>query len=101
MPTYEHKCTSCEHEWEDEYSIKQDPPKVCPKCLQETAKRLVSGGSGRGVVELTGQELIDRAKQEGKQLAKEAANSEKIYSNLLGEGHYHNLQTRMDRRKRG
>lgn len=101
MPTYEHKCTSCEHEWEDEYSIKQDPPKVCPKCLQETAKRLVSGGSGRGVVELTGQELIDRAKQEGKQLAKEAANSEKVYSNLLGEGRYHNLQTRMDRRKRG
>jgi len=101
MPTYEHICTDCNHEWEDEYSIKQDPPKVCPKCQKETAKRLVSGGSGRGVVELGVNELVAKLKGDAKDLQKDAAKSEKVYANLLGEDRYQSMQSRMDSRKRG
>ena len=102
MPTYEHKCqdTDCQHEWEDEYSIKQDPPKACPKCLKETAKRLISGGSGRGSVELYGQELVDKLKQDVKQLKSDMHKSDKVYSNLLGDANYENLQRKMDARKK-
>lgn len=102
MPTYVHQCkdTDCNYEWEDEYSIKRDPPTTCPKCLKETAKRLVSGGSGRGVVELSGQDLVDKVKSDAKQLQKDAARDEKVYSNLLGEGRYEGLQTKMDKHRR-
>lgn len=100
MPTYEHICLSCNHKWEDEYSIKSDPPKTCPACAQESVKRLISGGSGRGRVELTGQDLIDKIKGDAKQLKNDAAQKEKIYANLLGEDKYQSLQTRMDNQKR-
>ena len=101
MPTYEHKCQieSCQHEWEDSYSIKADPPKVCPKCGAESVKRLISLG-GKGVVELYGQDLVEKIKGDAQQLKKDATKSDKVYANLLGESKYHDLQTRMDRRKR-
>jgi putative FmdB family regulatory protein len=99
MPTYEHQCNTCKHEWEDSYSIKADPPKVCPSCSAENVTRLISLG-GKGVVELTGQELIDKVKGDAQQLKKDAAKSEKVYANLLGEQKYQDLQTRMDKQKR-
>ena len=101
MPTYEHICSneSCKHEWEDNYSIKLDPPKICPKCGLETAKRLISLG-GKGVVELYGQDLVDKLKSDTKQLKKDMHKSDKIYANMLGESKYNDLQTRLDRRKR-
>ena len=46
MPTYEYACTSCAHEWEFEQSIREDPLKVCPACQKETARRLISRGTG-------------------------------------------------------
>ena len=101
MPEYEHVCVNedCKYEWEDTYSIKQDPPKVCPKCLKETAKRVISLG-GKGVVELTGHELISKLKEDARNIKKEAAKSEKVYANLLGESKYQSLQQRIDRQKR-
>lgn len=99
MPTYEHKCESCLHEWEDSYSIKADPPKNCPNCNAESVKRLISLG-GKGVVELYGHDLVEKIKSDAQQLKKDAAKSEKVYSNLIGESKYNDLQTRMDRRKR-
>ena len=106
MPTYEHVCENeeCKHEWEDTYSLKVDPPKICPKCGKETAKRLISLG-GKGVVELTGDELIAKLKADGKQLTKEASKNANLYDNLLGKdkqgnSRYHNIQTQMDRRKK-
>ncbi len=101
MPTYLHICENneCNNEWEDFYSISQTPPKECPKCNQETAKRVICGTS-RGIVELTGQDLVDKIKSDTQQLKKDAAKSEKIYSNLIGEAHYQNLQTKMDQRKK-
>lgn len=101
MPDYEHQCINekCKHEWEDTYSIHVAPPTECPKCYQQTAKRVISLG-GKGIVELTGHELVSKLKSDAKQIQKDAAKSEKVYSNLLGESRYHDLQTRMDRRKK-
>ncbi len=44
---YEYTCTNedCKHEWEEEQSIKDDSLTHCPKCQQETAKRLISKSS--------------------------------------------------------
>ena len=58
MPTYEHRAGCCGHEWEEFYSITTDPPTVCPSCKEEgQVKRLISGGSGRGIVTLSGGDL--------------------------------------------
>jgi len=98
MPSYEHFCESCEYEFEEEYSIKADPPKVCPKCGKETVKRLISGGSGRGIVELSGQDLKDKLKADGAKLRHETYSSEKKYANFIGEQRYQQLQKGMDKK---
>jgi putative FmdB family regulatory protein len=99
MPTYEHRCDTCKHEWEADYSIKADPPKQCPECKAETVTRLISGAP-RGVVELYGQDLVDKIKADAKKTKADAAKDEKVYANLLGEDRYQSLQTQMDQRKR-
>jgi putative FmdB family regulatory protein len=99
MPDYEHMCNQCKHEWEESYSIKADPPKFCPACNAEDVTRLISLG-GKGVVELTGQELVDKVKSDIKTLKRDAHSNEKVYSNLLGEAKYQTLQTKIDQRKR-
>ena len=42
MPTYEYICNSCEHTWEEDQGIKEDPITKCPKCGEEKAQRLIS-----------------------------------------------------------
>ena len=46
--TYEYGCenNSCCHTWEAAQKITEPPLAECPKCHQQTAKRLVSGGTG-------------------------------------------------------
>jgi len=46
MTTYEYICTECEHEWEEQQKMSDDPVTICPECEEETAKRLISGGLG-------------------------------------------------------
>jgi len=99
MPTYEHRCDTCKHEWEDSYSIKVDPPKECPECKAETVTRLISGAP-RGVVELYGQDLVDKIRADAKKEKADAAKDEKKYANLLGEDRYQSMQVQMDRQKR-
>ena len=99
MPTYEHLCNTCKHEWEDVYSIVKDPPKECPACKAETVTRLCSLGA-KGVVELTGQELVDKTKDDIRKLKTEMHKSDKVYANMLGDDKYHALQTKMDKQKR-
>ena len=108
MPTYEFKCQAeiddkeCGHEWEEYLSIKAPDPEECPKChAKGKVLRLVSGGSGRGTVELYGQDLVDKIKSDAKKIKSNAAKDEKVYANLLGEERYQQLQTKMDQRKRG
>ncbi len=76
----------------------------CPKCAEEgnaehPVTRLISL-TGRGVVLLEGQDLVDKVKADAKQLQRDAGNSEKTYSNLVGEGMYQNLQKNIDKNRR-
>ena len=103
MPTYEikHAVESCNHEWEVWQSITAPIPTECPKCQgKENIIRLISGGSGRGRVELYGQDLVDKAKADTQQLKKDIHSSESLYANVLGPDKYHQMQGRMDRNKR-
>ena len=45
MPTYEYRCTQCDHEFEKFQSMMEDPVDVCPVCGGKV-KRLISGGAG-------------------------------------------------------
>jgi putative FmdB family regulatory protein len=44
--TYDYICEACKHEWEEDQKITADPIAICPQCGKETAKRLISGGTG-------------------------------------------------------
>jgi len=46
MPTYEYACSSCQHEWEFEQSIKDAALTECPQCHEQTARRQISRGTG-------------------------------------------------------
>jgi putative FmdB family regulatory protein len=103
MPTYEfeHRAAECGHIWEDWMSIVAPDPETCPKCGGSgEIIRLISGGSGKGSVTLTGDDLVNKVKADAKQLQKDASQSDKLYANLLGEDKYHQLQTKMDRQRR-
>ncbi len=101
MPTYDHICSDeiCGFEWEAEYSIKDDPPTICPRCKKETAKRMISSATP-GVVELYGQELMSKLKADGVKIRNHAYKSEKAYASLLGDDKYQAIQQQMDKNKR-
>jgi putative FmdB family regulatory protein len=42
MPIYEYACGECEHEFEVEQRITEDPVKTCPSCRSRRVKRLIS-----------------------------------------------------------
>ena len=46
MPTYEYRCKSCGHEFEEFQSMSADPLVMCPKCANPSLKRLMSSGVG-------------------------------------------------------
>jgi len=45
MPTYEYRCESCGHEFEEFQSIKAGPIKVCPRCKRHKVRRLIGTGA--------------------------------------------------------
>ncbi len=45
MPTYEYKCSSCNHFFEEFQSIIENPVEKCPEC-GEKPERIISGGAG-------------------------------------------------------
>ena len=45
MPTYQYKCSECDHEFEKFQSISDPPITICPECDGET-KRVITGGAG-------------------------------------------------------
>lgn len=96
MPTYEHRC-DCGHEWEDFYSITADPPTVCPACEEEGGvQRLISGGSGKGIVVLTGGDLKRQIFNDAMKARKRAATDETYRANIIGEEKYHQRQLKKD-----
>ncbi|MCG8589908.1 MAG: zinc ribbon domain-containing protein [Proteobacteria bacterium] len=42
MPVYEYRCDKCEHEFEREQRITEDPVKTCPECRARKVRRLIS-----------------------------------------------------------
>ena len=42
MPIYEYACGKCDHEFEVEQRISDDPVKTCPVCRSRKVKRLIS-----------------------------------------------------------
>jgi putative FmdB family regulatory protein len=46
MPTYEYRCKTCEHQWEEFQSIKAKPSRKCPECGKLKAERIISAGGG-------------------------------------------------------
>ncbi|MEJ2104804.1 MAG: zinc ribbon domain-containing protein [Ignavibacteriaceae bacterium] len=45
MPTYEYKCSSCNHSFEYFQSMTAEPLKVCPEC-GGSLKRVIGTGAG-------------------------------------------------------
>lgn len=46
MPTYEYRCSNCNHELEEFQSINAKPLKKCPQCGKSELQRLISLGGG-------------------------------------------------------
>ena len=42
MPIYEYACGKCDHEFEVEQRITDDPIKTCPECRSRKVKKLIS-----------------------------------------------------------
>src|ERR1019366_5798297 len=107
MPTYEyaHKIESCGNEWAEWKSITKcfpTPEDKCPKCgATGNIELQVSGGSGRGRVELGEQEYRAKIKQDAKDYKREVYQSEEKYANIIGPEKYNHIQTQMDKNKGG
>ena len=61
MPTYDYRCNSCGHVFEEFQSITADPLKDCPQCKQPALVRLLAGGAGM-IFKGSGFYLTDYAK---------------------------------------
>ena len=46
MPTYEYKCSACDHVFEKFQSITAAPIKKCPQCGKSKVKRMIGTGAG-------------------------------------------------------
>src|SRR5580704_17149742 len=99
MPTYLYCCEKNDNqEFECFHSIKIELEE-CEVCKekgmeQHKPKRLISGGSGRGIVELNLVDLKQKIKQDSMEVKKDIYSNEKAYANVLGDYNYQNLQKR-------
>ncbi|MHC4933080.1 MAG: FmdB family zinc ribbon protein [Planctomycetota bacterium] len=46
MPTYDYRCTDCDHRLAAFQSITEDAYTSCPECGKETLRRLIGAGAG-------------------------------------------------------
>jgi putative FmdB family regulatory protein len=101
MPTYTYLCPV--HDEFDEYHSITMKLTHCPKCKEEgkdqEVKRLISSGGSKGIVELTGHELVAKTKKDAQKLKRDVYSSEKLYANVIGTDRYEGLQKRIDRNK--
>lgn len=88
MPEYEHFCSACDKEFEQTYSIKADPPTVCPLCrIDGKVKRLISSDI-HGKVNLSGADLTNQMKLDRNKMRQKVRTDENARANLIGEGKY-------------
>ena len=109
MPNYDYVCSrpvedGGHGEFEEFHSIKTKLEE-CPKCRSEKdistpVQRLISGGSGRGIVELSGDEYKASVAKDAERIKRETYASESKYSNIIGESRYESIQQRMDKQRR-
>lgn len=99
MPTYLYLCESCNKEFEEFHSISFEL-KECPLCKADGKLKKLINTSSKGIIELTGQEYVDKVKVDAQNLKKEIYSNEKAYASMLGETLYNNLQTKMDNKKK-
>lgn len=99
MITYLHKCDTCQHEWEAEYSIKDEPPKFCVKCNAENVRRLINHEGGARM-ELNDEEFKEKLKDEVQKMKKEASKNENYLANLVGESKYNSNVSVREKLKR-
>lgn len=102
MPTYCYLCEKNDVEFEEFHSIKI-VLEECPICKekameQHKPKRLIVGNS-KGVVILSGHELMAKNKEDVQKLKQEVYSDPNKYANIVGEKRYHDIQTKMDRNK--
>jgi len=95
MPNYDHACYDCEYEWEEFYSINDEPPTVCPKCGGK-ARRVITGVPACSV-KLEGAELKQHIKDERKKIRHQLKSDEKLRANLMGEDKFHNTETNVQK----
>lgn len=103
MPSYEYKCVVVNEEFEAEHSIKvvlED----CPLCKEAGREphapyRLISGGSGRGIVEQTVAELKANMPNEVRKIQRDLMSSEKKIANFVGEQKFHGSELHRTKRR--
>lgn len=93
MPHYDYLCQVLNQEFEEFHSI-MTKLEDCPLCREagrepHAPKRLISGGSGKGIVEKSFQEIKESFPGEVAKFKRELYNSEKKLANLVGEGRFH------------
>ena len=92
MVTYEHICKGCQHEWEESYSIKADPPTTCPECkIEGGVERLISGGYSIKM-EMNDAELREDVVKGAAEMKRRAAIDINYRANLVGESKFHQAQ---------
>ncbi|MBB65385.1 MAG: hypothetical protein CMO81_10015 [Waddliaceae bacterium] len=63
MPTYEYRCTNCEHELEEFQKITDEPLLKCPNCKKDYLKRGIGGGGSTLQFKGSGFYITDYTKQ--------------------------------------
>lgn len=93
MPTYEYECHNkdCVGEFEELHSSRDDAKlKYCPICAKEgrgeqnPVDRLISGGSGKGIMNLTNKEFAATLGTERAKAHATARKSEAFAENFIG-----------------
>jgi len=46
MPTYNYKCTKCDHKFEIIQRMSDDPLITCPECEEDELKKVIVAGTG-------------------------------------------------------
>ena len=78
MPTYEYRCTTCNHEFEKFQRMSEEPVAECPECGKPAERRLSGGagllfkGSGFYITDYRSEGYKQAAKAEGGDASKPA-----------------------------
>jgi putative FmdB family regulatory protein len=99
MPTYEYLCSNpdCIGEFEEFHSI-TTKLEECPHCKTagrgvQVVQRLISGGSGKGIMEQSFSEMKAALPGQIAKIKQRAARDENYLANLVGETKYNRNQS--------